>query len=131
MKRKTITVSNGYNGHTVDLSTDILSTDIMQDDSNLVKLHESTPGREYLTRWVRKSDYLQLCYNNRIELDKTDLNEVNRLRRIMELEPQTMEELIEICINEADRCDSWSIRDGLRGYTAAMSEEIERLSFQL
>ena len=45
---QTITVPDGYNGHTVTLNADPIRT-----EGGCVLLRCAEPGREYLVRWVR------------------------------------------------------------------------------
>lgn len=47
----TITLPDGYNGHTAKFYTEPLEI-----DGNLVKLQCAEPGKEYMFRWARKED---------------------------------------------------------------------------
>jgi len=47
--RSTVTLADGYNGHTARFYTKPLET-----DGDLVKLACAEPGREYLIRWAHK-----------------------------------------------------------------------------
>lgn len=49
--KETVTMPDGYNGHTVRLYTKPLET-----DGPLAKLACAAPGKEYMIRWARKSD---------------------------------------------------------------------------
>jgi hypothetical protein len=53
--KKTISLPNGYNGHTVKCFTDIL-----EESANAVKLQVAEPGREYMFKWCWKSVYNKL-----------------------------------------------------------------------
>ena len=45
-----ITLPDGYNGHTL-----ILSTEVVQEDAQCVQLH--VHGSSFLTRWVYKNEF--------------------------------------------------------------------------
>jgi hypothetical protein len=49
----TITLSNGYNGHTLRFNAVPVAV-----EQNSVKLHVAEPGKEYLIRWASKDEYL-------------------------------------------------------------------------
>lgn len=49
--KETVTMPDGYNGHTVKLYTTPIET-----DGHLAKLACAVPGKEYVIRWARKSD---------------------------------------------------------------------------
>ena len=51
-KLKTITLPNGYNGHTVKCFTKII-----EEDENTVKLQVAEPGKEYMFKWCWKEEY--------------------------------------------------------------------------
>lgn len=49
--KETVTMPDGYNGH-----TDKFLVAPIETDGHLAKLACATPGKEYMIRWVRKSD---------------------------------------------------------------------------
>jgi hypothetical protein len=48
-----ITLSNGYNGHTLEFCAEPLAV-----AGSSVKLHVAAPGKEYLIRWAGMHEYL-------------------------------------------------------------------------
>jgi hypothetical protein len=51
MKMQTITLPDGYNGHTVKCYVEPIEV-----DGNLVKLQVAEPDKKYMFRWARKND---------------------------------------------------------------------------
>lgn len=59
MERQTITLPNGYNGHT----TQCYTTPILEDWGTTVRLQVADKGSEYMSRWVYRDQYDRLVNN--------------------------------------------------------------------
>lgn len=57
----TITLPDGYNGHTVKCYTGVL-----EEMGNTVKLQVAEPGKEYMIKWCYKDRYEGLIGNENI-----------------------------------------------------------------
>ena len=58
---QTIILPDGYNGHTAKFNSKPVET-----DGNLIKLQCAEPGKEYMTRWTNRKEYISQFVQGKI-----------------------------------------------------------------
>lgn len=55
---QTVTLPDGYNGHTL-----VFNTDPIQQDQHCVMLGCAEPGKAHLTRWISRADLIRALFS--------------------------------------------------------------------